>query len=149
LKLSAVPDLFFPTGLLTLLSQWPYYYPRPLVAFSYILAICMGLAICKLDVLFAAYLIVLVDLIVHLFLLAGLCGWHYYLVSNTSKVRWTVGVLTDKDYFQLMTGQTTVEFYNNQYEKGLYKSQGEIFVSMYDFGWKENFKMFFNVNDTK
>lgn len=48
-----------------------------------------------------------------------------------------------------MTGQTTVEFYNNQYEKGLYKSQGEIFVSMYDFGWKENFKMFFNVNDTK
>ncbi|KAJ2959699.1 hypothetical protein NQZ79_g4849 [Umbelopsis isabellina] len=84
-------------------TEWPYYYPRPMVAFSYILAICMGLAI------------------------SGLCGWHYYL---------------------LMTGQTTVEFYNNQYEKGLYKSQGEIFVSMYDFGWKENFKMFFNVNDT-
>lgn len=32
---------------LTQTNQWPYYFPRPLVAFSYILAICMGVAICK------------------------------------------------------------------------------------------------------
>ncbi|KAI8582090.1 hypothetical protein K450DRAFT_269546 [Umbelopsis ramanniana AG] len=83
-------------------TEWPYYYPRPLVAFSYILAICMGVAI------------------------AALCAWHYYL---------------------LLTGQTTVEFYNNQYEKGLHKTQGEIFVNMYDFGVKENFKIFFNISD--
>ncbi|CAO3665625.1 unnamed protein product [Umbelopsis vinacea] len=50
---------------------------------------------------------------------------------------------------ELLTGQTTVEFYNNQYEKGLYKTQGEIFVNMYDFGVKENFNIFFGISDKK
>ncbi|ORX46491.1 zf-DHHC-domain-containing protein [Hesseltinella vesiculosa] len=83
-------------------TDWPYFYPRPLMAFSYILAICMGLAV------------------------SALCGWHYYLV---------------------MTGQTTVEFYNNYYEKDVARNQGEIFVNMYDFGYKENFRIFFNIGD--
>ncbi|CAO3618067.1 unnamed protein product [Mucor fragilis] len=80
--------------------DWPYYFPRPLMAFSMILAICMGLAI------------------------GALCIWHYYLI---------------------FTAQTTVEFYNNYYDKGVCKSQGEIFVNMYNFGPLENFKRFFNI----
>ncbi|KAI8068223.1 DHHC palmitoyltransferase-domain-containing protein [Gongronella butleri] len=84
------------------LSEWPYYYPRPLMAFSFILAICMGVAI------------------------MGLCSWHYYLV---------------------MTGQTTVEFYNNYYEMDVARNQGEIFINMYDFGYKENLKHFFNIGE--
>ncbi|CAO3698789.1 unnamed protein product [Rhizopus stolonifer] len=82
--------------------DWPYFFPRALLAFSIILAICMGVAI------------------------GGLCGWHYYLI---------------------MTAQTTVEFYNNHYDKSVCKSQGEIFVNMYDFGALENLKRFFNVCD--
>ncbi|KAF1805224.1 hypothetical protein FB192DRAFT_1420559 [Mucor lusitanicus] len=82
--------------------DWPYYFPRPLMAFSMILAICMGLAI------------------------GALCVWHYYLI---------------------FTAQTTVEFYNNYYDKGVCKSQGEIFVNMYNFGPLENFKRFFNICD--
>ncbi|KAG1473845.1 hypothetical protein G6F56_000713 [Rhizopus delemar] len=58
--------------------------------------------------------------------IGGLCGWHYYLI---------------------MTAQTTVEFYNNHYDKSVCKSQGEIFVNMYDFGALENLKRFFNVCD--
>ncbi|KAI7866082.1 hypothetical protein BDF14DRAFT_1729159, partial [Spinellus fusiger] len=81
---------------------WPYYFPRPLLAFSLILTICMGLA------------------------LGGLCAWHYYLI---------------------LTAQTTVEFYNNSYEKGLAKSEGEIFVNMYNFGAKENLIRFFNIGE--
>ncbi|KAI9253218.1 DHHC palmitoyltransferase-domain-containing protein [Sporodiniella umbellata] len=80
--------------------DWPYYFPRALLAFSVILAICMGVAI------------------------FGLCSWHYYLIA---------------------TAQTTVEFYNNHYDKAVCKSQGEKFVNMYDFGAKENLKRFFNV----
>ncbi|CAO3640646.1 unnamed protein product [Cunninghamella blakesleeana] len=83
-------------------TDWPYYFPRPLMAFSYILAICMGLAV------------------------GGLCAWHYYLI---------------------LTAQTTVEFYNNYYEKGVAKSQGEIFINMYDFGYIENLRRFFNIGD--
>ncbi|OAD70663.1 hypothetical protein PHYBLDRAFT_171410 [Phycomyces blakesleeanus NRRL 1555(-)] len=83
-------------------TEWPYYFPRPLLAFALILAICMGLA------------------------LGALCAWHYYLI---------------------LTAQTTVEFYNNYYEKGLAKSEGEIFVNMYNFGAKENLKRFFNIGD--
>ncbi|EPB82870.1 hypothetical protein HMPREF1544_10386 [Mucor circinelloides 1006PhL] len=83
-------------------KKWPYYFPRPLMAFSMILAICMGLAI------------------------GALCIWHYYLI---------------------FTAQTTVEFYNNYYDKGVCKSQGEIFVNMYNFGPLENFKRFFNICD--
>ncbi|KAI8098843.1 DHHC palmitoyltransferase-domain-containing protein [Halteromyces radiatus] len=82
--------------------EWPYYFPRPLMAFAYILSICMGLA------------------------LGALCAWHYYLV---------------------LTAQTTVEFYNNYYEKGIAKSQGEIFVNMYDFGYLENIRKFFNIGE--
>ncbi|ORZ17615.1 DHHC palmitoyltransferase-domain-containing protein [Absidia repens] len=82
--------------------EWPYYFPRPLMAFAYILSICMGLA------------------------LGALCAWHYYLV---------------------LTAQTTVEFYNNYYEKGVAKSQGEVFVNMYDFGYVENIRRFFNIGD--
>ncbi|KAI9317282.1 DHHC palmitoyltransferase-domain-containing protein [Dichotomocladium elegans] len=83
-------------------DEWPYYYPRPLMAFAAILAICMGLAI------------------------GGLCLWHYYLV---------------------LTAQTTVEFYNNYYDKQQARRQGEVFVNMYDFGFKENLRRFFNVCD--
>ncbi|KAI8065365.1 uncharacterized protein B0P05DRAFT_580916 [Gilbertella persicaria] len=82
--------------------DWPYYFPRPLLAFSFILAICMGLAI------------------------GALCLWHYYLI---------------------LTAQTTVEFYNNYYDKSVCKSQGEVFVNMYNFGPVENFKRFFNIGD--
>ncbi|KAI8333316.1 DHHC palmitoyltransferase-domain-containing protein [Chlamydoabsidia padenii] len=82
--------------------DWPYYFPRPLMAFAYILSICLGLA------------------------LGALCAWHYYLV---------------------LTAQTTVEFYNNYYEKGIAKSQGEIFVNMYNFGCIENIRRFFNIGD--
>ncbi|KAI8973870.1 hypothetical protein BDB01DRAFT_844940 [Pilobolus umbonatus] len=82
--------------------EWPYYFPRPLFAFSIILAICMGLVV------------------------GALCVWHYYLI---------------------MTAQTTVEFYNNYYDKGICKSQGEIFVNMYDFGPVSNLKRFFNICD--
>ncbi|KAI9266602.1 DHHC palmitoyltransferase-domain-containing protein [Phascolomyces articulosus] len=81
-------------------SEWPYYFPRPLMAFSMILAICMGLAI------------------------GALCSWHYYLI---------------------FTAQTTVEFYNNYYDKKQCKRQGEVFINMYDFGFKENARRFFNV----
>lgn len=81
---------------------WPYYFPRPLLAFSFILAVCMGLAI------------------------GGLCIWHYYLI---------------------FTAQTTVEFYNNHYDRSVCKSQGEIFVNMYDFGALQNFKRFFNIGE--
>ncbi|KAG1465152.1 hypothetical protein G6F46_002287 [Rhizopus delemar] len=56
--------------------------------------------------------------------IGALCVWHYYLI---------------------MTAQTTVEFYNNHYDKAVCKSQGEIFVNMYDFGPLENFKRFFNI----
>ncbi|CAO3594557.1 unnamed protein product [Absidia cylindrospora] len=58
--------------------------------------------------------------------LGGLCLWHYYLV---------------------ITAQTTVEFYSNHYEKGVAKSQGEIFVNMYSFGYCENVRRFFNIGD--
>ncbi|GAA5802886.1 hypothetical protein HPULCUR_008361 [Helicostylum pulchrum] len=75
--------------------DWPYYFPRPLLAFSFILAACMGLAI------------------------GALCIWHYYLI---------------------FTAQTTVEFYDNYYDKGVCKTQGEIFVNMYNFGPVQNFK---------
>ncbi|CDH57151.1 zf-dhhc-domain-containing protein [Lichtheimia corymbifera JMRC:FSU:9682] len=81
-------------------DDWPYYYPRPLMAFSIILAICMGLTI------------------------GGLCLWHYYLI---------------------VTAQTTVEFYNNHYDKKQCKRMGEVFVNMYSFGFKENLRRFFNV----
>ncbi|KAG0179124.1 hypothetical protein DFQ29_002487 [Apophysomyces sp. BC1021] len=64
-------------------SEWPYYFPRPMMAFSIILAICMGIA------------------------LGALCVWHYYLI---------------------LTAQTTVEFYNNYYERGVCRSQGESMV---------------------
>ncbi|KAI8879337.1 zf-DHHC-domain-containing protein [Backusella circina FSU 941] len=82
--------------------DWQYYFPRPIFAFSFILAVCMGLAI------------------------GALCVWHYYLI---------------------ITAQTTVEFYNNYYDKGVCKSQGELFVNMYHFGPKENLKRFFNIGD--
>ncbi|KAI7874588.1 zf-DHHC-domain-containing protein [Lichtheimia hyalospora FSU 10163] len=81
-------------------DDWPYYYPRPLMAFSIILAICMGVTI------------------------GGLCLWHYYLI---------------------ITAQTTVEFYNNHYDKKQCKRMGEVFVNMYSFGFKENLRRFFNV----
>ncbi|KAI8364363.1 uncharacterized protein BYT42DRAFT_506349, partial [Radiomyces spectabilis] len=84
------------------ISKWPYYFPRPLMAFSLILSICMGIA------------------------LAALCGWHYYLIC---------------------TAQTTVEFYNNYYDRNICKSQGEIFINMYDFGVKENVRRFFNIGE--
>jgi len=87
---------------LDFLNEWPYWYPRALVAFSVVLAVAMGIA------------------------LSTLCGWHYYLIT---------------------TSQTTVEFYNNQYEKGVLKAQGEVFVNMYSFGVKENLKRFFNIGD--
>ncbi|CDS12513.1 hypothetical protein LRAMOSA04707 [Lichtheimia ramosa] len=83
-------------------SDWPYYFPRPLMAFCIILAICMGLAI------------------------GGLCGWHYFLI---------------------LTGQTTVEYYNNDYDKRQCKRQGEVFINMYDFGVKQNFCYFFNISE--
>ncbi|SAM01389.1 hypothetical protein [Absidia glauca] len=81
---------------------WTYYFPRPLMAFAYLLSVCMGLA------------------------LGGLCAWHYFLV---------------------LTGQTTVEFYSNYYEKGVAKSNGEIFVNMYDFGYMDNVRRFFNIGE--
>ncbi|KAI9311372.1 DHHC palmitoyltransferase-domain-containing protein [Dichotomocladium elegans] len=83
-------------------TEWPYYYPRPLVAFSMILAICMGLAI------------------------GGLCAWHYYLI---------------------ITAQTTVEYYNNDFDRRQCKRNGEVFINMYDFGAKENLRRFFNICD--
>ncbi|KAI8337655.1 DHHC palmitoyltransferase-domain-containing protein [Chlamydoabsidia padenii] len=82
--------------------EWTYHFPQPLMAFAYLLSVCMGLA------------------------LGGLCAWHYYLV---------------------LTGQTTVEFYSNYYEKGVAKSQGEVFVNMYDFGYMENIRRFFNIGE--
>ncbi|KAI7856904.1 hypothetical protein BDC45DRAFT_580031 [Circinella umbellata] len=90
----------FVVSLDLLTSEWPYYFPRPLMAFSMILAICMGLAI------------------------GALCLWHYYLI---------------------FTAQTTVEFYNNYYDKKQCKRQGEVFINMYDFGFRENARRFFNV----
>ncbi|KAI8981747.1 hypothetical protein BDF20DRAFT_818079 [Mycotypha africana] len=84
------------------LEQWPFYFPRPLFAFTVILAICMGLAI------------------------GALCIWHYYLI---------------------FTAQTTVEFYNNYYDRSVCKSQGEIFVNMYNFGPLQNLKRFFNISE--
>ncbi|KAL0141919.1 putative Palmitoyltransferase [Mucor lusitanicus] len=51
--------------------------------------------------------------------IGALCVWHYYLI---------------------FTAQTTVEFYNNYYDKGVCKSQGEIFVNI-------EFQRFFNICD--
>ncbi|KAF7727100.1 hypothetical protein EC973_008063 [Apophysomyces ossiformis] len=60
--------------------------------------------------------------------LGALCVWHYYLI---------------------LTAQTTVEFYNNYYERGVCRSQGEdkLFVNMYNFGFRENLRQFFNIGD--
>lgn len=52
------------------IHQWPYYFPRPLMAFSMILAICMGLAI------------------------GALCIWHYYLVRSIFESTLTIPLLT-------------------------------------------------------
>ncbi|RGB33157.1 DHHC palmitoyltransferase-domain-containing protein [Rhizophagus diaphanus] len=56
--------------------------------------------------------------------LGGMCSWHYYLV---------------------LTSQTTVEFYNNQYAKRSARQKGEVFVNPYDNGCLNNFRQFFNV----
>lgn len=55
--------------------------------------------------------------------LGGMCSWHYYLV---------------------LTSQTTVEFYNNQYAKRSARQKGEVYVNPYDVGWLNNFRQFFN-----
>ncbi|CAI2179356.1 2899_t:CDS:2 [Funneliformis geosporum] len=56
--------------------------------------------------------------------LGGMCSWHYYLV---------------------LTSQTTVEFYNNQYARRSAKQKGEVYSNPYDLGYLNNFRQFFNV----
>ncbi|CAG8539303.1 856_t:CDS:2 [Cetraspora pellucida] len=56
--------------------------------------------------------------------LGGMCSWHYYLI---------------------MTAQTTVEFYNNQYARRTAKAKGEVYVNPYDLGPLLNLCQFFNV----
>jgi palmitoyltransferase len=56
--------------------------------------------------------------------LTGMCGWHYYLI---------------------LSGQTTVELFNNHHDKSLAKQRDEIFFNPYDFGYIENLKNFFNI----
>ncbi|OZJ06384.1 hypothetical protein BZG36_00672 [Bifiguratus adelaidae] len=53
-------------------------------------------------------------------------GWHVYLT---------------------LTGQTTVEFYENSYDKEVAKEHGEMFVNPYDLGVKANLRTFLNVCD--
>ncbi|KAL1914451.1 uncharacterized protein VTP21DRAFT_8903 [Calcarisporiella thermophila] len=57
--------------------------------------------------------------------LAALGGWHYYLV---------------------MTGQTTVECYNNEYSRRNARNSGETFVNPYDFGVRGNLRRFFSIS---
>ncbi|CAG8468724.1 16481_t:CDS:2 [Funneliformis caledonium] len=56
--------------------------------------------------------------------LGGMCSWHYYLV---------------------LTSQTTVEFYNNQYARRSAKQKGEVYANPYDLGYLNNLRQFFNV----
>ncbi|CAG8463818.1 6196_t:CDS:2 [Ambispora leptoticha] len=56
--------------------------------------------------------------------LGGMCSWHYYLI---------------------ITAQTTVEFYNNQYAKKSAKQKGEVFINPYNLGALNNLREFFNV----
>jgi len=59
-----------------------------------------------------------------IFCVGGLYFWHVYL---------------------LMTNQTTIEYSENQYYKSEAKKEGNIYINEYDFGWKKNFTMFFNI----
>ncbi|RUP48033.1 DHHC palmitoyltransferase-domain-containing protein [Jimgerdemannia flammicorona] len=93
---------------LDFLNEWPYWYPRALMAFSVVLAVAMGVALGgRIGEMTESLTLTFRSYFAPLSRTAALCGWHYYLI---------------------ITGQTTVEFYNNQYEKGLLKSQGEFIV---------------------
>ncbi|KAI7887601.1 DHHC palmitoyltransferase-domain-containing protein [Mucor mucedo] len=69
--------------------DWPYYFPRPLLAFSFILAICMGLAI------------------------GGLCVWHYYLIFTAQTT-----VEFYNNYYDKGVCKSQGEIFVNMYDFG-------------------------------
>jgi len=49
------------------------------------------------------------------------------------------------NFYLIITAQTTIEFYSNQYLKKQMKVQGEVYINIYNLGFWRNFKIFFNI----
>ncbi|CAG8559642.1 7449_t:CDS:2 [Ambispora gerdemannii] len=70
-------------------------------------------------------------------------GCFYFIAIGWKPFIKSIDILDE--YNEIITSQTTVEFYNNQHAKKLARQKGEVFVNPYNLGALNNLRHFFNV----
>ncbi|TPX35731.1 phenylalanine---tRNA ligase [Synchytrium microbalum] len=66
-----------------------------------------------------------------------------FLLAGTISI--ALALLVSFHTFLILTAQTTIEFYENQYLNKVARARGEVFINEYDLGRRRNFAIFFNI----